>query len=190
MTLVIIISCKYETKKNNYLTEYTNNKSLSNEDSIEMYKRDSVILISSDLRENPPSEITLKRWKEKVKKEADDYYYTQLIFYYSENPQLIDEMIEYSEIMINKSKKNAVYIIDYYDYVKNSNSQQKDKLMVKAIEYLEKLLKTEGYTAFQAKVRLSELYREGIYVKKDTIVANYLKNGGIRLDSIIQARSK
>ncbi|GHV17522.1 hypothetical protein FACS1894169_12840 [Bacteroidia bacterium] len=62
--------------------------------------------------------------------------------------------------------------------------------MKKAIKYLQPLLKSENrYVNFQARSFLSETYKNGIYVKKDSIIARYLKDGGCNLDSIIHRRS-
>jgi len=137
---------------------------------------------------NPKDKATLKEWQQLVVEKGSEYFYDHLSNYYSENPHLQDEMIKYSEIMITKYKKSDGYITDFYDYVKDSKSAQKGKLMIRAIKYLKESLKNGEDPLGNVGDRLSELYREGIYVKKDTVIADYLYSGGRNLDSIIQVR--
>ncbi len=137
----------------------------------------------------PKDEAALKEWQRKVVEEADEFYYDRLASYYANNPHLQDEMIKYSEIMIKKTQRNGTFILFFYDYVEQSTSLKKDRLMARAIKYLNDLSKqNEGILTLMARSRLSQLYREGIYLPKDTVIAEYLYKGGGNLDSIIQTR--
>ncbi len=138
---------------------------------------------------NPVDEATLRRWQQKVIEEADAYYYDQLASYYINNPHLQDEMIKYSEIMVRRKNPNDTYILEFYKYVKQSKTPRKEKLMIKVIKRLKDLSeRDEVFFSLMARSKLSELYREGIYLPKDTVIAEYLYKGGGNLDSIIQVR--
>ncbi|MDR0232144.1 MAG: hypothetical protein LBI82_08510 [Dysgonamonadaceae bacterium] len=189
--ITIPFSCTNGNKKETGHTK--NHDSVSLLEDVKEEKQDTAVLrISPDLNLGyPKDEATLKMWQQKVLKDADKYFYKQLLFYYSDNPHLQDEMIKYSEAMIKRHKENGIYILDYYDYVKDSKSTQKNKLMIRAINSLKELLKRNDevdITLVEVGVTLSELYREGIYVKRDTVIADYLYAGGRNLDSIIQVR--
>ncbi|GAE86543.1 hypothetical protein JCM10512_5062 [Bacteroides reticulotermitis JCM 10512] len=53
---------------------------------------------------------------------------------------------------------------------------------------LSKVSKEENGLFSFARKYLAKEYREGIYVLKDTVIANYLYNDGCNLDSILKAR--
>ncbi len=188
--VTVISSCVSKAKKveNEKCSE---NVSLLKDASKE--KKDSSVISYSftpDVNNgNPVDEATLRRWQQKVIKEADSHYYYQLASYYADNPHLQDEMIKYSEVMIKKTQQNGTFVLFFYDYVEQSTSPKKGQLMARAIKYLNGLSKEdEDLLTLMARGRLSQLYREGIYLPKDTVIAEYLYKGGGNLDSIIQAR--
>jgi hypothetical protein len=89
----------------------------------------------------PRNADELYSWKNKVRKYGDEDSYNHLADYYSENRAIQAEMVEYSEIMIKKG--HCEYAVYYYEYVRKSNLQDKDKLIKKAIVYLKKLSKQD-----------------------------------------------
>ena len=143
----------------------------------------------------PETEEALKRCQRRVREEGDAISYWGLTVYYADNPHLEDEMIGYTEIMIKKKERNESYIMYYYEYVEQSKSENKTELMKRAIKYMKEMLKreeklenkNEGFFYLARKV-LSNIYREGTYVPKDTVIAEYLDAGGNNLDSIIRIR--
>ncbi|MEA4917663.1 hypothetical protein [Proteiniphilum sp.] len=143
----------------------------------------------------PKTEEALKRCQRRVREEGDAISYDGLVSYYAENPHLEDEMIGYTEIMIKKKERNEPYIMYYYEYVEQSKSENKTELMKRAIKYMKEMLKreeklenkNEGFFYLARKV-LSNIYREGTYVPRDTVIAEYLDAGGNNLDSIIRVR--
>ena len=142
----------------------------------------------------PETEEALKRCQRRVREEGDMICYDGLVIYYIKNPHLEDEMIGYSEIMIKKKKRNEPYIMEYYEYIKKSKIENKNELMNRAIKYMKEMLKRkeelgEGdFYYILTRSVLSDIYREGIYVPRDTVIAEYLDVGGNNLDSIIRAR--
>jgi hypothetical protein len=154
-------------------------------------KKGNTPSISPDLNyAKPKNDSILREWQKKVYDDGDEYYYDQLVYYYDEHSELRDEMIKYTEIMINKVDNNDLYILSYYKYVVESKHSDKVVLMKKIIKYLWSLLKSKNrYVNFQARNFLSEIYKDGIYVEKDSIIAKYLEDGGCNLDSIIRTRS-
>ncbi len=138
---------------------------------------------------DPPNEANVKRWKKRIKEAPHSDYYFKLAGYYSDNPHLQDEMIEYVEIMVKHAYHKDMYKADLYEYVKDCKLPKKRQLMAKAIRYLKSVLKSDDpFSVIAARKSLAELYREGIYIPKDTVIAEYLENKGINLDSIIQTR--
>lgn len=184
--LFIILSCSNRTKERGV--------SLSTSDSSKKMelKKDSIqrrISVSPDLNFGyPGNNATLEMWKEKVRKEGDPYYYEQLIEYYYEHRDLQDEMVRLTEIMIKHHKNAGGYASLYYSFIKDCNLKNKKLLMKKAITYLKEIDRSKSncdpLTRLGVRADLAEIYREGIYVKKDTIKAKYyeklLKKGSRR----------
>ena len=138
----------------------------------------------------PVSEADLKEWKKWVREKASIYHYNLLENYFANHPDPHDEMLEYTPIIIDEHGIGGAPSLAYYSYVEESNSPDKDKLMVKAIGYLEELAKEEDdITTVQARGFLARVYRDGVYVPRDTVIADYFGSGGRNVDSIKQARS-
>lgn len=169
--LFVVLSCSNSTKRGKNPSPTSDGP-----DKMEL-KRDSAqreISVSPDLNFGyPGNNATLEMWKEKVRKEGDPYYYEQLDNYYSEHKDSQNEIIKFTEIMINKHRNNKIYLYDFFIHVKGSNSKNKAKLMQKAIGYLKRITSGNDIMSIQAKYELAQIYREGIYVKKDTIKAEY-----------------
>lgn len=149
---------------------------------------------------NPSNEENLKWCIKKVINEADPYYYTRIDDYYCnatnfQKKGLAKKMIKYTEIMIRYHKRNESYKLLYYFYVKEADLPNKKQLMKTAIKYLKEVAKDKTNSIINisnAMVDLSEIYREGTYVKRDTVMANYLYNNSDKatnLDSLIKARN-
>ncbi|MEA4918734.1 hypothetical protein [Proteiniphilum sp.] len=143
----------------------------------------------------PKTEEALKRCQRRVREEGDAISYWGLEVYYEKNPHLENEMIGYTEIMIKKKKRNEPYIMNYYEYIKKSNSGKKNELMNRAIKYMKEMLKREeelegegDFYYILTRYVLSNIYKEGTYVPRDTVIAEYLDAGGNNLDSIIRVR--
>jgi len=186
--LITIISCTAETKK-----DYNNEEKCTDDRSLnKSIIQDSIYYITPNVNLGRyEGYATLEEWKKNVREHSDVDCYMQLIIYYSEYPNDQDEMIELAEIMIKTKDKNEPYILDYYDYVKRSKKSNKIQLINRAIKYLKTISsRNDDIFSVQARSSLSELFNEGIWVKRDTIIADYLYNGGLKLDSIIQARQK
>ena len=139
----------------------------------------------------PENEAELQSWKDKVMKKGDEYSYLNLAEYYHGKPDKYDKMIKFSEIMIDKKRDHDTYKFEYYHYVSNSNVKKKAILMKKAIRYLNQVLAANNDEFHNELSRryLKKEYEKGIYVKRDTVIVSYLKNGGNNLDSIVTART-
>jgi hypothetical protein len=127
------------------------------ESKVENHKEKRDTLFSTSPEFGRPKNIEeLRSWQNKVRENGDENSYNQLADYYSKNPDIRDEMIEYSETMIRKGHcECAVY---YYEYVRKSNLQQKDKLIKKAIIYLKKLANEDmGFFSELARDYLSDI---------------------------------
>lgn len=148
--------------------------------------------ISAGTQVDSVSDDTLREWQRKVREEGDYNAYQKLFFYYGD--LLIDrqdEMIEYSEYMINKQEDNDEYKYLFYFYVKNCNKLKNKKLREKSIQYLKDIASKEDGIAsygFDGRIALIHLYEGGIYVRRDTVISNYLEKGGRNIDSIFHAR--
>lgn len=153
----------------------------------------------SGLDYDPPTKESIKRWKKKVLEEGDNYSYDQLSMYYFDKKDVVKKGIplKYIEAMIRKRHKsqNYLYKSEYFYYLDNSNIVNKKRLMVKSIKYLKDIISSKDVdeiTVTRAKDDLANVYREGIYVKRDTVIANYLyrnSDKNTNLDSIIKARN-
>lgn len=153
----------------------------------------------SGLDYDPPTEEKLKKWKKKVLEEADGYSYDKLMMiYFNINDNKKNGIpIKYIEAMINKGSptQRIRYKVDYFDYVYRSEIPNKRQLMKKAIKYMKEAAKCEttyDINILNAKINLSKVYREGIYVKRDTVIADYLYDNSDKitdLDSIIKVRN-
>lgn len=148
---------------------------------------------------DPPTRESIKRWKKKVLEEGDSYSYDQLSMYYFDEKNVIKKGIplKYIEAMIRKRHEplDIPYKVEYFDYVYKSEVRNKAQLMTKAIKLMKGIARYEtkyDINILNAKVNLSRVYREGIYVKRDTVIANYLyrnSDKNTNLDSIIKARN-
>ncbi len=167
--------------------------SVDHEIRVEMPSVDSTLITISDpfYRISQDKE-ELDNWKMEVRDNGSEYYYNLLVSYYDEQPKLSDELVELIEIMITRHNDKSEYRLDYYCTVSKNEVKNKKVIMKKAINYLEQIIQMEGAKSFhsvQARNELSDIYRKGIYVKQDTILANYLESGGCNLDSIKHARN-
>ncbi|MEA4919278.1 hypothetical protein [Proteiniphilum sp.] len=188
---IVFISCANKVKEEEKVEETENQQVAVDTVSEEKYQQIS----GGEEPYYPKTEEALKRCQKRVREEGDAISYWGLEVYYGKNPHLENEMIGYTEIMIKKKERNEPYIMNYYEYVKRSKSENKTELMKRAIKYMKDMLKREeklenesDFYYFLTRSVLSDIYREGTYVPRDTVIAEYLDAGGNNLDSIIRVR--
>lgn len=190
---LLLLSCKnkYENNDNKLIfkqSSIVNSRNTNKIGDLDIMNDSLKLDAEEELVDTLPASI-LQKWKDEVSKNGNEYFYNQLFLYYGDHPDKEEEMIYYTQIMIDKSKRKESFMLLYYIYVEASRSPSKNKLMTKAINYLNILAKQEDdLESVQARPILANIFREGVYVNRDTIIANYLDKGGRNMDSIFHAR--
>jgi len=121
--------------------------------------------------------IPMETLKEKIISNGNENAYERLgIAYLDYNiPQ---EVMIYSTIMANKYQSPRAYFYVYYDLVsahKNGLADMSEDLRTIAIQYLKKSASLRDLGACN---ELGELYLEGKYIPKDSIIGGKLKKIG------------
>lgn len=153
----------------------------------------------------PKNEAELDEWKRKVCEEGDTLYFEKLSLCNMYNEGLRkegykgydisnDQMRVFADAMISKhtynQHKSTNYKYQYMIYPEFSESVKKEDIE-KAMKYANDILKSVKdvkLITMQAREFISKVYKEGIYVNKDIVIADYFDKGGRNLDSIVQVR--
>ena len=137
------------------------------------------------------SDDTLKQWQQRVVEQGDADAFSDLTLYYDDDINLNrkQELIPYILIMAERYDNTDAYLL-YYNYIVESDSV--DKNIIKAVTYLKVAAQSKTPLVSElARSELAALYREGKYfIKKDTIIADYLERGGQNIDSILLVKGR
>jgi len=136
-----------------------------------------LILIGCTPRSTNDPGVPLERLKEKIISSGDEDAYEKLgIAYLDYNkPQ---EVMIYSTIMANKFRSPEAYYYVYHDLVSvhsNGLADMGEDLRTIAIQHLKK---SASLKYLAANDELGELYLEGKYLPKDTLLGKKLKKYG------------
>jgi len=120
--------------------------------------------------------------KSRIIETGDSDAFDALVTFYLDSAEVL---YPYSKIMseqYNRAEGSFMAYIYWIHLYETANATKGDKeALNEAIRYLRKAVRQGG---FQARINLGMYYREGKYVKQDTVLGKYLMSDKVNLDSL------